>query len=433
MTEQELVQKCLFEIFKKNGYENTDTLTQRHYDHISRQIEAQTSVLISVSTLKRLMHGAFSRLPQIATLNAISSYLGFAGWQEYKSSIREAAPFPNTTALEGRKDQRLRLPAVALLLVALLVIFLFIAFAARPEDPHFELASFSAQKTTANDLPNTVVFSYNVDGIAADSFFIQQSWDVSRRVRVYPGQHTLTDIYYEPGYHIAKLIANDSVIRTVDVSIPTDHWFVYSRALLPGSLPRYITWDKLPVQEGVFALQPAELAAAEINGGMEQNFYYLYFPTSTPVHSDNYCLKTRVRLKELRNNLCPKLMVEIFGQRNYMFFKSTSPGCASEALIQYGEHVINGKQADLSALTYELTDWMEIEVQVKDKNVTVLLQNQPVYRISYELSCGQITGFGFIANGLCEIDYLQLYSLDGREVYANDFEEDTQASLQDVE
>ncbi|MEI9809516.1 MAG: hypothetical protein WDO16_17520 [Bacteroidota bacterium] len=41
----------------------------------------------------------------------------------------------------------------------------------------------------------------------ADSFFIQQSWDKNRRVKIDKHSHTLTDIYYEPGYHIAKLIA----------------------------------------------------------------------------------------------------------------------------------------------------------------------------------------------------------------------------------
>ena len=45
-------------------------------------------------------------------------------------------------------------------------------------------ATFSAAKVTGNDLPNTVVFTYDVTAVTADSFFIQQSWDRTRRVRV---------------------------------------------------------------------------------------------------------------------------------------------------------------------------------------------------------------------------------------------------------
>src|SRR5690606_25205311 len=115
-------------------------------------------------------------------------------------------------------------------------------------------ATFAARKTTDHDLPNTVVFSYNVDDVKADSFFIQQSWDTGRRVRIYPGQYTLTDIYYEPGYHLAKLMANDSVIRTVDVSIPTDRWFFYTRLPEPGDMAQYIEPDILPVENCILAL-----------------------------------------------------------------------------------------------------------------------------------------------------------------------------------
>ncbi len=111
----------------------------------------------------------------------------------------------------------------------------------RPQPMDLKKAQFSMNKTTRNDLPNTVVFNYNIDDVNADSFFIQQSWDKDRRVRIDKKNHTLTDIYYEPGYHVAKLIANDSVIRTIDVSIPTDKWFYYARERKPASIPEYVS------------------------------------------------------------------------------------------------------------------------------------------------------------------------------------------------
>ena len=84
------------------------------------------------------------------------------------------------------------------------------------------------------------MFHYNIDDVKADSFFIQQSWDVNRRVRIFKNNYTLTDIYYEPGYHMAKLIANDSIIQTVDVSIPSDGWFLFAMNTKPKSNPVYI-------------------------------------------------------------------------------------------------------------------------------------------------------------------------------------------------
>jgi hypothetical protein len=49
-------------------------------------------------------------------------------------------------------------------------------------------------KTTRNDLPNTVVL-VGVSDVVADSFFIQQSWDKTE-VRINPKSYT-ADIYYE--------------------------------------------------------------------------------------------------------------------------------------------------------------------------------------------------------------------------------------------
>src|SRR5688572_21936919 len=91
-SEQVLVRSCLMEIFKRNGYGEDAVLAHRDFEHVCHEIEAQTTTLISVSTLKRLLNGEFSRIPQTATLNAISRYLGFKNWQDYRLSVIRATP-----------------------------------------------------------------------------------------------------------------------------------------------------------------------------------------------------------------------------------------------------------------------------------------------------------------------------------------------------
>src|SRR5690606_38486329 len=89
MTDRDFVTTCLREIFERNGYEDPDKITQRDIEHISAEIAAKTTILISVATLKRLMQGRFARLPQTATVNAISQYLGYNTWQDFKMAVRE--------------------------------------------------------------------------------------------------------------------------------------------------------------------------------------------------------------------------------------------------------------------------------------------------------------------------------------------------------
>ena len=86
MEEEKIIKKSLLKIFTLNGYTDSSKMTQRDFEHISTEIEKKARIVISSTTIKRLSKGEFSRLPQIATLNAIANYFGFTNWQEYKAS-----------------------------------------------------------------------------------------------------------------------------------------------------------------------------------------------------------------------------------------------------------------------------------------------------------------------------------------------------------
>lgn len=425
MTEQELVKKCLGDICQKNGFDDITAMTQRDFELISQKIDEGTGILISVSTIKRLLNGEFSRMPQIATLNAISTYLGFKNWQEYKTSVQHPVIQPPETTRSTVTNRprsfsiNWKWAGIIFVAIAIIVFFSFINLSTAPARG-YEKAQFSAKKTTENAIPNTVIFTYNIDDVNADSFFIQQSWDKRKKVRIYKKRYTLTDIYFEPGYHIAKLIANDSVIKTMDVSIPTDRWFLYATDVSFKDIPQYIK-IKDQDKDGIFGLNKTDLDSNDINTHEEKNFVYTYFPSKIEVNSDNFTLKARVRINAVRNNQCPYIMYEVFCQRRFMYFKSMPPGCTSETTAQFGDTYLNGKENDLSPLCYEINQWKDIELTVKNRRVTIFFDNKKVFSSTYTVPLGLITGLGFISNGLCEIDFTELKGLDGKIVHANDF------------
>jgi hypothetical protein len=425
MTEQELVKKCLGDICRKNGFDNVTAMTQRDFEFISQEIDTVAGILISVSTIKRLLNGEFSRMPQTATLNAISTYLGYKNWQEYKTSLLlPLTPTPEPAVSTGVRRKwafpvHWKWAALLFITIAIIVFFSFINLSTT-RARGYEKAQFSAKKTTENAIPNTVIFTYNIDDVNADSFFIQQSWDKRKKVRIYKKHYTLTDIYFEPGYHTAKLIADDSVIKTMDVSIPTDRWFLYAKDVHFKDAPQYIK-TKYRHKDGIFSLSKTDLDSNDIDTNEEKNFIYTYFPSSMNVNSDNFSLKARVRVIAVRNNQCPYIMYEVFCQRRFMFFKSMPPGCASEITAQFGNTYHKGKEEDLSPLCYDINKWKDIELTVKNRRVTILFDNKPVYSSAYTAPSGAITGLGFISNGLCEIDFTELKGLDGKIVYADDF------------
>src|SRR5688572_9328193 len=92
MNEQALVKTSIIEIFNKNGFSDLTRMTQRDFDYIGEQLQQKSGILISGTTVKRLAHGEFTRLPQIATLNAIANYYNYKTWQDFKASKTEEGP-----------------------------------------------------------------------------------------------------------------------------------------------------------------------------------------------------------------------------------------------------------------------------------------------------------------------------------------------------
>lgn len=429
------VRACLTALCRDAGFADPDALVQRDLLFLCDRIEDRTGTIISLSTLKRLLAGQFARLPQVATLDALAQTIGFAHWQAYRAAIppSDACPAPfvaaasDPAAITGRQTLSWRWLALGAALCLLAVVSLALVRTHRHVLAGAATAAFSATKVTGNDLPNTVVFHYNIDGVTADSFFIQQSWDRNRRVRIQKGVHTLTDLYLEPGYHVAKLIANDQIIKTVDVSIPTDRWVYYAQPRFGGD-PAYITpaaartlagappetatppapGTPSALTGGVLALTRSDLAASGIDPTREHLYVMANFPSTRTLNSDSFTLRFRARVADAMGNLCPFLMGEVFCQRNFMFFSSTPPGCSSTSEVQFGDNFMGGKTHDLSPLGADVRSWQDFELAVKQRAVSIAINGKPVMTTTYTQPCGQITGLGFISNGLCEVDSIAL-------------------------
>jgi hypothetical protein len=128
-------------------------------------------------------------------------------------------------------------------------------------------------------------------------------------------------------------------------------------------------------------------------------------------------------VEEVRDNLCPFVVPEVFCQHGAMYFKTTPTGCASESLLQFGEHFLHGKTSDLSAIGADVTEWIDIELINKDKRVTLYYNGSEVFSHTYKNTAGKITGLGFVSNGICKVDFVELKGANGEVAYEDDFDE----------
>lgn len=428
MSDKELIKICLREISRKSGLPDVDSLRQRDFEHLSAEIEQQTGILISVSTIKRLINGQFNRLPQVATLNAISACLGYDSWQDFRlkehekfNSSSESTPMPAPRKKKRWFSYKFFIPGIVIILFLMIVSYNYFSKNGTINEKE---VSFSVKKITSNDIPNTVVFTYDVTKVNGDSFFIQQSWDRDRRVKIDKHDHTLTDIYYEPGYHNAKLIVNNKVVKTIDVSIPTKGWFFFSKPGLFKGLPTYIH-PAAPVRDGKLFLTAEDIVNSKIDPQHENYYTYTFFPEAFNVDSDNFRFKARIRFTALKNVMCPTIMHEICGQRNSLYFFTTLPGCTGTINTNVGEHFMSGKTTDLSGFGCDIREWHNIEVIVKNMDAHFYIDQKKIFSKSYTKSSGLITGLIFSSNGLCEIDDIALTGTGDKVVYQNDFSNKT--------
>ena len=93
----------------------------------------------------------------------------------------------------------------------------------------------------------TVIFTFNVSNIEADSFSFQQSWNDNFRRRIDPQGNAISSIYYESGFHRAKLFANNTKIAELPIHIFSNGWEPNVYYYNQEKIPIYFPGDKITV------------------------------------------------------------------------------------------------------------------------------------------------------------------------------------------
>lgn len=422
-SEQEYMLRCKKLIEEKFHFGNGHgELRQRDLEYLADSIEEKSGITLSLSTLKRLWKKDYDKTPHPSTLQALVSLLGYKDWQEFK---QKENPGTDDAAVKRRpaKTRRLKKWMLAPAAVAVAVLFWLIAFRSVPHGNRPVMKGeviFTGNKTVSQGVPNTVIFNYDVSNVKADSFFLQQSWNDLEKVRLDPRGHVFSTIYYTPGFHRAKLIANDSIIKKFRVHITTDGWFPLVRYQRNEVHPIYIKQKDRP-GDSVLHLSKADLVASEVN--VERNFTLAFQNVREfNAHSDNFTLETRVKSDDLKTVACPGVELTIMTEEHIYVLVLLSKGCESEVYVKMGETVHTGARHDLSVFGRDMLEWQNLKLQVVNKQATIFFDNKPVYNLSYKKDFGKIVGIVYTFLGTGAVDYVRLSDGNNKPVYADEFD-----------
>ena len=420
-----LLRQLKQQIQQKAGLTEQPVLTQKDFDFLLYYVQDKTGQALSLTTLKRIWRDEYQRLPHLSTLNMLAQIAGDSDWHTAKKAFVEAG-HSKTPGLQDSKSSATTpagsdagtptagVPhgwaAILQMIVSAGIILIILVGALMYLTVHTTTAdstavvTFSAQPTTDASIPNSVVFSYDVKGLKGDHFYIQQSWDPSRRIEISADNTRQTDIYYEPGYHYAKLLSNNKVLREIPVHIRYKAWFVRFR-FPDGALLRVEPSGLDTVGHLGLKIPPLQQLSRPLDGTFQLG-YMLSKDFDLP--ADALSFEVSIRFETAYAPPCPLVNLLIKGDADYAWITLGNKGCESELGIRIGDRQIHGKTNDLSALGIDAFAWQKLKVDVQNNTLKMWVNNLLVYETTYTHKLGALKELDLFFNGIGSIDDIRI-------------------------
>ncbi len=421
-SEKQFIENCKQLIEQKIQLPQHELWKQRDFEYLSDLIFAKTGTRISISTLKRIWKNGDDRVPQVYTLNALAGFAGFESWSAFKQQ-HTSQQVPVEEKSPGAKKRSKISIRLYLLLIPVLLAGLFLFYYFKPADKSYKEGEiiFKSRKNVSSGVPNTVVFEYDISKIDFDSAFIQHTWDKRLRARVSKDNHFQTFIYYYPGYHLAKLMINDKVVKTEQVNISTNGWQAMVDGTSTDGLPQYVS-DTI-FKKGQLYLSKETLLKNHIPV-TDKTFWVNYFNVGNfkKADGDNFTFETRMKNSLQDGALtCQYCQVSIICEQGMISIPFCNPGCAANIHLHIGDILKNGRNNDLSPFGVDLSSWRNIKIKAINKLVEIYVDDKKIFYLPFSQNLGRVAGFHYQFYGCGAVDEIKLYDEKNELCFADDF------------
>ncbi len=411
------IKQCRKLIEQHLNWESSAHWTRRDYELLIEKIFTKTGVLLSLSTVRRIWNDDFKNIPHKSTLDALAEYAGFLNWQDFIESHNQ------TEELKvGKKNDR---SIVTGSFVVILIIVLAIVSYDSQQIKIIGPVSFKYTQKNDSTVPNIIVFDYDVQNIVADSFFIVESTNDYRKKKLLLKKGQLTSSYYHPGNFETFLVADDSIVRKLNIEILSNSWIaMLNYHLTPENVPFYF-YEYEIINFGKLGVTRDKIINNNIK--IKDDLYLSLTHTfnSNLTALSNFTFRTKIKLDSIEiNSSCPEIYLGLLFEHDFCYIPITHYGGQDKLQLKFGDTYQTSNDSDLSGFGCNIYEWQEIKFVSTGSDVEISLNNEIVTTLIDTAKMGAFKGFSFTFDGIGSVDYISLLTFDNDTIYFNSFNEE---------
>ncbi|GAA4271595.1 hypothetical protein U6A24_13495 [Aquimarina gracilis] len=418
--EHTLVQKCLQEIEDKLGWGNSNQWHNDVFIELSDVIRENTQILLSPTTLKRVWGRiTYKSAPSISTLNTLAQFAEYENWRDFKN--KNDIKKPSWIAKKIAQNMGIIVITASIMTIVFISFYSMIGSKKDTISPANLSKIVFSSKPITQGLPNSVVFDFDLNDLKSNSIYIQQYWDKTKTIKIKPSQNQATGIYYFPGYFGAKLLVDGEIIREHDLFIRSNGW-VGTVEYKP--IPKYINQKDLFGKH--LSMPSSIIEEIKSNENPIISSFHLVDDFKN-ISGDNISIRTSVRnLYRDKWAVCQSFRIVVLGTSGAMVIPFSIPGCVSNINLMLNDIYLKGKEHDLSAFGADFSTFRIIDIMIKEKKVSVYIDNLEIYTQEYNEPIGNFVGIRYKFLGAGEVDFLKInQEPKGQTILYEDFDIDS--------
>jgi hypothetical protein len=406
------IEKLLKIIERKLDWGESDKWQSKDFENLNELILNETGVSLSASTLRRIWgHVEYKHLPSTTTLDALAKFAGSENWRKFtKENIFTGNPNPTMEAQHIRQPARSRnLIKIISIAIAVIATSLLGIFAVKKTKRPINANDYSltCQRVT-REIPNSVIFTYDATASPTDSVYIQQSWDPSRKTMVDKSLHKHTSVYYEPGFHRAKLIIGDSIVKEQKLLIPTNGWMgMIDRKPVPVYLKSNEFMENNFLEVPVSVIQKKNIALDP------QPPFIKYYNVGNfdPVSVKDFSFNAQIKNEHGEGaSACQFSFIILVTDDGPIIIPLSVKGCVSEINVMAVDSMVSGKKADLSGFGVDFSNWVNVSCKTTSTQLQFFINEKNALELPLPKKEAQIVGMSYVFQGTGAVKNINLSS-----------------------